>query len=1184
VIWFADYRVSGQSEDPGGIAAAEKEYLLGTVAPGSNFTNLDALKMLSDEYVGWGGEEWDLPSGKSALGFELNIGPGMKPAPFITSDYYQVLPTGGPEATYELANQPSYSVQLGPVNFQYKGARIWLTESLPTDSSCFPIATSLGAFSGWVSEVVKRSDESIDQRMTLARGYLTQHVVMAGNQLVTCNVPGEENPQPRCNANYVYRFSYHPAGGGRVIDFYQKPIEQLVLSQYNGTDPFNVCASFQIGALPPRYWSTDGSAWLDMRDEAKPVIYSSDGSIEELAPAIPSDFPGPGARGCVAAPPHMSPGGSPSGPLRTIDRNGNVSTYTISADGLTETLTDSRGRQTILTFVNGASFKKLVSVKVPAPAGNSAGFLLYGVTWQALPVDIRSSFPEIMCGAVQCGGSGTIDVVSSIQVPDGRSYDFQYGPFGNLTQVTEPGGAVRTYTYGDQTNTAYATNSIPLTTRPLRTLDGCAIWTGQEVNLQKRGVKSETVFPLGQGAGNPAYATSTAYERSVLPSAGTDLQTGASTTVTSRNDQVICDSQVWRVVTMPDLSVHKQGYCTNAFPSLARGASGPISSHEWELGTEVWTPGQGALVSATYSGNKNTGELFYDFDTITAFSILSPPAADRRLNRTVSIRDGVTSATTFSYGDVIDIDHSSSVVSRNTKNVTSQSTWTCTDLSSCLAGQFATKLIQADTNYFHAPPYFDPTQKNPSALSRNILHLPQSLTVTDPARGLLTRTDYSYDEFALASSFAANLITDPNMIGPARGNLTSQTSYKQPSTPAGAVSAHNHYFDTGDVQQKIDSNGNAITMNYDFGVCSPGHTMLTSTVTNAKGHQATTVNDCFTGATLRVTDPNNQSVYTQYDALGRAVETAGPGDTLTPLAGFTRDPSAPLNGGSVVGNNGQGPTTWNEYFRFGLEVFNINQQRTVAHAKDGSADGRYVKTFLDGLGRPTQTRSEVDPATSSGNLEDVATTEYDSMGRVSKAYVPVFSSASNAYVAPAPGALATITGYDALGRITSLQLPGLPATTTMYGNSGALFLTTAIDANGNQTLTLTDVLGRTVQISRQSDTCSDPALGNWCVTTMDYDAAGRLLQTTDPANNHVSFIYDGLGRKKSMTDPDMGTWTYEYDDNGNLITQTDAKLQIIKMYYDVLNRITRKDLPPNDPLNAGPEDTTYFYDGEGPAP
>ena len=335
------------------------------------------------------------------------------------------------------------------------------------------------------------------------------------------------------------------------------------------------------------------------------------------------------------------------------------------------------------------------------------------------------------------------------------------------------------------------------------------------------------------------------------------------------------------------------------------------------------------------------------------------------------------------------------------------------------------------------------------------------------------------------------------------------------------------------------------------------------------------------GLTLKVTDPNNQSTYTQYDNLGRLVETAGPGDTLTPIAGFLRDPSSSLNGGSVVGNGGQGSTSWVEYLSLGV----INQQRTVTHAKDGTSDGRYVKTFVDGLGRTIQTRTEVDPSNSGGNFESVATTEYDNMGRVSKSYVPIFSNvASPNYIGPDANALATITQYDALGRIISITPPGLPASTARYGASGIKFLTTAFDANGNQTQTLTDVLGRTVQISRQSDTCSDPLLGNWCVTIMDYDGAGRLLQTTDAGGNRMSLVYDGLGRKTQMTDPDMGTWLYEYDDNGNLKNQTDAKGQIILMTYDVLNRIMRKDLPPNDPVNAGPEDTTYFYDGEGPAP
>jgi YD repeat-containing protein len=1179
-------RVSAQGED----------WVPGTspfVAQGSCFSNGTCSQGLADllnaAFEDRGGFFGDSDSGgKSALGIDVNIGPDIKPAPFITADSLPVSGIGGQAAVYELANQPNYSVALGPVQFEYRGAKVWLSESLPADNSCFPTATSLFAYSGWLTEAVRRSDQSVDLRMNLVKGYLTQHVAMAGTgAFVTCNTAGEENPQRRCNAAYAYRFSYHPAGGGRVLDFYQKPVEQAVLSQYNGTDPYNVCASFQIGDLPTRYWSTEGSAWLDMRTEAKPVIYFSDGSIEELAPAIPADFPGPGVAGCLAAPAHISPGLAAQYPLRTIDRNGNVSTYALSSDGLTETLTDPRGRQTTLTYASGASFKKLISVTVPAPSGNPSGVLQYTVNWQALSLNLATAFPEITCpGFGTCGGAGTIDVVNSIQVPDGRFYSFQYGAFGNLTQVTEPGGAVRTYSYGDQTNTSYAQNSIPLTSRPPRTIDGCAIWTGQALALQKRGVISQTVYPQGLGPGRPANITSTGYERNVL-TANLDV-VGSSTTVTPRNDQVICDSQVWRVATMPDGSVQKQGFCTNALPALNRFGSGPISSHEWEIGSEIWTAGQTALVAATYNGNRTTGELFYDFETIAAAPVLSLPAGDRRVNRTVSIKDGVASAGTLSYADVVDIDHSTGVVNRNTRNVTSKSVWTCADPGSCLNGQFATKLVQTDTSYFHPAPYFDPAQKNPSALNRNMLHLPQTVKITDPVRGLLSRTDSAYDEFNLAQSFAANLVTDPTVIGSARGNPTTLTSYRQPASSGGPIASHNNYFDTGDVQRKIDANGNIASTSYDFGICSPYHQTLTSTVSappvTVNGSTinlvtATTI-DCNTGLTLRVTDPNNQSTYSQYDNFGRLVETAGPGDALTPISGFTRDATAPLNGGSAVGNNGQGPTTWIEYLSLGA----INQQRTVTHAKDGTIDGHYVKAFIDGLGRTIQTRSEIDPSTSGGYRENVVTNEYDQMGRASKAYVPIFSAVGDSFAPPSPSALATVTGYDEVGRVRSVQPPGLSATITDYGGSGTSLLATATDANGNKTLTVTDVLGRVVQVSRQvgkegDPPCSDPILGSWCVTSMSYDAAGRLVQTTDPAFNHLTFVYDGLGRKTEMTDPDMGHWFYQYDDNGNLKSQTDAKGQTIVIYYDPLNRIKRKDLPP---AGTGPEDTTYFYDGDRP--
>jgi YD repeat-containing protein len=303
---------------------------------------------------------------------------------------------------------------------------------------------------------------------------------------------------------------------------------------------------------------------------------------------------------------------------------------------------------------------------------------------------------------------------------------------------------------------------------------------------------------------------------------------------------------------------------------------------------------------------------------------------------------------------------------------------------------------------------------------------------------------------------------------------------------------------------------------------------------------------------------------------------------LTPIAGFLRDPNIPasrLNSGSTVGNGGQGPTTWTEYLDLGV-VFAPSMQRIVAHTKDGTADGRYVKTFLDGLGRIVQTRSEVDPATSLGGAQEVVGTQvYDIMGRVGTEYVPCFSSSSDAVTGTCTSR-ATNTTYDALARVTAVTPPSSPPTRTVYQGSGTQWLSTVTDAKGNVAASYTNVLGQTVRISRQDLNGTSNCPGGWCTTFMDYDAAGHLLRATDPMGFMTSFLFDGLGRKKQMIDPDMGTWTYDYDDTGNLIQQIDAKGQTVQMFYDSLNRITRRVLP-NSSV-PGADDTTYFYDGDPP--
>jgi len=1069
-----------------------------------------------------------------------HYGDAPQPLRYTPSEYY----TTSQNTIYSMGNQPPYKVQLGPVAFNFNGAVVQMTEgAMTTGGSCDGLSNSLNGYSGWSNDIVTEPQSgNVYYHHAWLKGYLTRHVV----EIQT----GSPDSCGLRTGTYVYRYQYH-APNGSIIRFYQRPGEVGSTSTWS-IGPCNTRTQIP-GPEPTSYWSDDGSASLDTTNACKPKIRWADGSLETFHAADTVEFP-VNQNGDVS---HWADAEASCGQLgdrHITDHNGNLTTFQYTSNS--ESMIDAKGRITTVTFdLSSATFgfARLKTVDVTAAGGGTP--LRYTINWKPTPfnVNFASIWPDVHChsstgaiggGVIPCGSS-PIELVDSINIPDGRSYQFSYTPWAALDTVVEPGGAVRKYGYGDATNTIYAQNTLPLINRVDSTLLCGPIWTSEMPKVQARGVISESVYP--QGLSGPANVTRISYEKVDLGGCSPNV-IGAATAGPDA-----C-TQVWKVITNPDLSVKKTGTAVRALPFFVNRPplnSGPVSPHGWVIGEEIWNAGATQLLAATYEGDKTTGDLDYLFETAATLRMQIAAVVDRRIRKVVSLKQGVMSTTIFNYDDTIDIDPGTSVVSRNTGNITEQRTW--------LGDKFTgTLLTQTDSTYFHPTNYLD----------QNILHLPASKTLTDPARGVLTRIDYGYDEYGLTSSGAPNLDTT---VGPARGNVTTVTTYRQPATLSGAASSHKNYFDTGDLRQSIDANGNPTTMTYDFVPCSTSHTLSTSSVSNAKGHQTTTVSDCFSGQPLRVTDPNNNSMFTQYDVLGRVLETAGPGDTLTPIPGLIRDPGAPLNGGSLIGNNGQGPTTWTDYLSLGV----INQQRTVVHTKDGTANGRYVKTLTDGLGRTIQTRAEVDPSTSGGNGEVVGTTVYDNMGRVSTTYVPCFSSVNDVVTSPCTSQ-STITAYDELGRVTSVRLPGLATpTTTIYSASTTEQIATTTDLNGNHSQSFTDVLGRVVRTARESANCT----GGWCTTLMVYDAAGRLLQTTDPGGNILLIAYDGLGRKTEMTDPDMGHWTYDYDNNGNLTRQVDAKGQLIQMSYDVLNRLKVKDLPPNSSI-AGAEDTTYFYDGD----
>jgi YD repeat-containing protein len=940
------------------------------------------------------------------------------------------------------------------------------------------------------------------------------------------------------------RLEYLMADTG--IEFLNKGIEQPCDFYIQGQNPDSCMPSAPSRCdanRPTQYWSTDGQVALDATDRNAPVLLFPDGGREIL---------GPKAAGAYLpfnkALRDYSNAASINGLWftdKSITTNGYITSYNYdSGSGWLTSVTDPKGR--VSEYVRGGD-GLVTSVTAPGPG---AGRLTWQMTWNTLTWNPAATFPDIQCLIRQdtptpCPSNLSYKTLTSLQIPDGRSYAFTYGPWGNLNVVNTPEGSATVFDYGTSGTPTFQAPRVG--TAP-----------GYTLSLDQRHLTAITVYP--QGTSKPGFTTHVDHERTdTLPNGSGNFH---------------CTTLNWVKRTYADGNIMREAQCP------IRSTN---SAYDRTFAQEVWQ-GNSKLMGTYYGNTGNlgdsataVGDMYLDWEQSGTFAANSVDL-DVRPTKVIHIKDGVKWMEKFGY------EFSTIPVPPRCSTCSSYRTMGNVLTSQILDGG-ENLLATTSTTYYHS--------LHPQYLNRNLLRLRASVTLSDAVPTDLTRTEYEYDEYGpypLMSSGAQNLDTS---IGVRRGNETTVRNYKDAANALAPITSHKSYFDTGDVREIYDANPNPPSlMTYDFALCTTVHKSLSNTVKNSKGHQTITVADCNSGLTLSTTDPNNQTTYSQYDELGRIVETASPGDTLTrlppvvpnatPTAGsphYVRDPNIPTgrtNGGINVGNGGQGPTTWFEYLALGV----IEQQRVVIHTKDGTTNGRYVKTFTDGLGRTIQTRSEVDPNTSSGNGEVKVTTEYDSLGRLSKNHVPLFAAASDSYEAPGIGALATVTTYDALGRVKSVTAPGPRTVTTDYGNnSGSLFTTTVTDARSNRKTGYTDILGHKVQVSEQSSNCT----GGWCVTQMNYDAAGRLLGITDPSWNQTTFIYDSLGRKMHMTDLDMGTWDYDYDDNGNLTYQKDAKGQIILMAYDALNRVMVKDLPPNrsNPAAApGPEDTTYFYDGE----
>ncbi len=339
---------------------------------------------------------------------------------------------------------------------------------------------------------------------------------------------------------------------------------------------------------------------------------------------------------------------------------------------------------------------------------------------------------------------------------------------------------------------------------------------------------------------------------------------------------------------------------------------------------------------------------------------------------------------------------------------------------------------------------------------------------------------------------------DNRMCWRSRGTVRAAGTCTSPA-PAGSVSIPGYLAGTTAPLQAVDANGNVTLYTY--------------------GDVA------YPTQPTREQDPAGTAVtFTTYDDLGRTCVTGPvPASTCAPTAGDTFSLFDKL-GNPVQSTNPDLNTTFTTY---GNPV--------VASSPTSVTDplGHLTSYGYDADGRPIWSQ---DPA---GNVQS---TGYDADSR------PCWTAVSTAPLAtpctaPPQGSGDTSTGYDTAGVAISV---------TDNVGPGSVTSVTTHDADNN-TLSVSDENGRTVGYQYNAanqvicvaypvvagSSCRNPAGPANTTVTNGYDPAGRQTSTTDWKGNVVGYGYstDGKSLLTSTTYPTAGTPTVltdGYDNAGNL--------------------------------------------------
>jgi YD repeat-containing protein len=737
--------------------------------------------------------------------------------------------------------------------------------------------------------------------------------------------------------------------------------------------------------------------------------------------------------------------------------------------------------------------------------------------------------------------AGVEGLLSSIVLPDGLSYTFQYNEFGELTEITYPSGGYTRYTYQafeqpyTWSATVYSGFMVASAVADFREV------VGKYVCQAAVGPPTQSGVIVG-----PSTSRCTTQE-DVTTYTPTFFTTAVPFTPVNQTNTVV-DPLSNKTVHQFGIAAYGNSNSLGFFPQVPLEVSTSIYQGTAQLLETISTSYVGLLQSSrtTKLANGLQSQVRWDHD----FSVTNYPW--QATEKFIGENGGAATANIPVVANV------------ETDNVTEQREYGYGH------GAPGPLMRKTDYTWLKTNPINGVDYRQPPI---HILNRKLSETVYDGRGNQTAQTTYEYDNYvggisasgAVQHGIASNNYITANPYGTTyttRGNVTAISHWV--NTSGATLTTRNYQFDdAGNILKQQDPLLNTTTFNYSDSwgntACAPANetpslsgnaAAFITTVTNAANQTSTYTWDSCSSSLASVTDPNQEPTTFAYDAMNRRVRARYP------------------DGGQTCLQYSDAQNTLCPSISASALPINIVSTKAI-----NASQNEIATTMLDGLSRVLQTQLNSDPYGT-----DYTDTGYDAVGNV--------ASVSNPYRMTDSSHGITYFQYDSMRRKVVQAQPdnfklawcydGIAASgqkICLPNQSGANQMDTWVDStdeNGNHWQRVSDGLGRLVAVLEPNGTSASPSME----TDYGYDVLNNLRSVNQwggavgtAGARGRSFSYDSLSRLLAATNPETGTVAYNYlNSSGSLCAgdvslpcgKTDARGIATNYAYDELNRVLSK--------------------------